>query len=116
MELTHEQFIDYAILIGCDYNKKNKLANVGPVKALDLIKKYKKIENIEGYDTSNLNQEEIRELFKPTYKKIKKLKNKDIDEDLLFSFIDEHNLKVNRQRISEAIKIIHKKPELNFID
>jgi flap endonuclease-1 len=116
MELTYEEFVDFAILIGCDYNKKNKLPKVGPVKALELIKNYKSIDNIEGYDISILKHEDIRKLFNPIYKKIKKLRNKDIDEEALFSFIDEHNLRVNRNKVSETIKIIHKKPEINFID
>jgi flap endonuclease-1 len=116
MELTQEQFVDFSILIGCDYNKKNKLPKVGPVKALELIKKYNLIDNIEGYDISILKHEDIRKLFNPIYKKIKKLKNKDIDEDALFNFIDEHNLRINRSKITEAISLIHKKPELSFVD
>ena len=72
----YASFIDFSILIGCDYNKKNKLPKVGPVKALELIKKYNSIDNIQGYDISMLNHVDIRKLFNPTYKKIKKVLNK----------------------------------------
>ena len=116
LELSHSSFIDFSILIGCDYNKKNKLPKVGPVKALELIKKYISIDNIQGYDISMLNHVDIRKLFNPTYKKIKKVLNKDIDEDALQNFIEEHNLRINKNRISEAIKIIQQKASLSFID
>ena len=116
LELSHSSFIDFSILIGCDYNKKNKLPKVGPVKALELIKKYNSIDNIQGYDISMLNHVDIRKLFNPTYKKIKKVLNKDIDEDALQNFIEEHNLRINKNRISEAIKIIQQKASLSFID
>ena len=63
-----------------------------------------------------LNHVDIRKLFNPTYKKIKKVLNKDIDEDALQNFIEEHNLRINKNRISEAIKIIQQKASLSFID
>jgi len=116
MELTQDQFIDFGILIGCDYNKKNKLPKVGPVKALELIKKYKSIDNIEGYDISTLNHKEIRELFKMEYPLMKKIKQKEIDEDQLFQFIDEHNLKIGAQRVREFVKSISNKSNIVFID
>jgi 5'-3' exonuclease len=38
LEIDEEQMTDLAFLFGCDYNAKNKLYKVGPVKALELIK------------------------------------------------------------------------------
>ena len=114
--LSHEQFVDYAILIGCDYNKKNTLPKVGPVKALELIKKFGSIDNIEGYDISILNHQHIRTLFNPEYKPMKKLTNKKVNKDALIGFIEEHNLRLSYERIESMIKIINLEPNIVFSD
>jgi len=44
MELTMNEFIDLCILLGCDYC--DTIRGIGPVKAYDLIKKHKSIEEI----------------------------------------------------------------------
>ena len=44
LELTHEQFVDLCILLGCDYC--DSIRGVGPKTALKLIKEHKCIENI----------------------------------------------------------------------
>jgi len=44
LELTNEQFVDFCILCGCDYT--SKIAGIGPVKALKLIKENKNIEGV----------------------------------------------------------------------
>jgi 5'-3' exonuclease len=117
MNFTFDQFLDYAILIGCDYNKKNKLPKVGPVKAYELIKKYGCIDNIKEYDISILKHQEIRELFKPVYplKEENLFKKQEVDEDVLSNFIDEHNLKIFN--INQLIKKLNKKEiEIEFTD
>jgi len=116
MELTQQQFIDFGILIGCDYNKKNKLPKVGPVKALELIKKYKSIDNIQGYDITVLKHQDIRKLFNLEYPLIKRIKQKNIDEPALYGFIDEHNLKIGYDRIQNALKKTKEKMEILFDD
>lgn len=63
--LTEEQFVDFCILCGCDYNQK--LPRIGVKRALSLIKKHGSIEKIgemTDYDVSVLNAEQCRELFK----------------------------------------------------
>jgi flap endonuclease-1 len=44
LKLTHKQFINLCILLGCDYCPKIK--KIGPKKAFELILKYKSINNI----------------------------------------------------------------------
>ncbi|KAI6232979.1 Flap endonuclease 1-like protein [Aphelenchoides fujianensis] len=51
---TQEQFIDLCILLGCDYCSTIK--GVGPKKAMELISKYKSIENV----LENLDQEKFK--------------------------------------------------------
>lgn len=45
LQLTHEQFVEWYILCGCDYNEAT-LNLIGPAKALDWVKKYHYIENV----------------------------------------------------------------------
>ena len=117
LEITEDQMTDLAFLFGCDYNAKNKLYKVGPVKALELIKKYGRLENIEGYDKDKIvNFIELRSLFRIDYPPIKKYANKDIDEEALYNFIDDKRLRVGRQKIEEVVKKINQKPELVFAD
>ena len=41
---THDQFIDFCILLGCDYCEK--ISGIGPKNAIKLILEHKSIENI----------------------------------------------------------------------
>ncbi len=117
LEITQSQMTDLAFLFGCDYNAKNKLFKVGPVKAIELIKKFGRLEDIEGYDKEKINSfVELRSLFNVEYPPMKKLKNKDIDEDALLNFIEEHRLRVGREKVEQTIKIINKKAEIVFAD
>lgn len=61
--LTNEQFIDLAILLGSDYT--SKITGIGPVKALNLIRKHGSIENI-------LNRESVRTPFDFNYELARK--------------------------------------------
>lgn len=61
MELTTEQFLDFCIMCGTDYNKN--IFKVGPVKAYNLIKEHGSIENIP-LDTTILNHVKVREFFR----------------------------------------------------
>jgi flap endonuclease-1 len=73
LELNTNEFLDFCIMCGCDYNKN--IYKVGPVKAYSYIKSYSSIENIKielGIDVNVLNYKRGRELFrdyeKPEYK------------------------------------------------
>ncbi|XP_037131185.1 probable flap endonuclease 1 homolog [Syngnathus acus] len=44
LQLTHKEFVDLCILLGCDYC--DKIVGFGPKRALSLIQKYRTIENI----------------------------------------------------------------------
>ncbi|SCN61790.1 endonuclease, putative [Plasmodium chabaudi chabaudi] len=43
LDINYEQFIDFCILSGCDYSAK--IPGIGPIKAYEIIKKYKTIES-----------------------------------------------------------------------
>ncbi|KAM7400978.1 hypothetical protein PAMA_005262 [Pampus argenteus] len=44
LQITHEEFVDLCILLGCDYC--DKIAGLGPKRALTLIQSYRTIENV----------------------------------------------------------------------
>lgn len=63
LELTREQLVDIAILIGTDFNEG--VPGIGPKKAYRLIKKYGSIERIPEREIKSKieNLEEIRKIF-----------------------------------------------------
>ena len=63
-KLSPEQLIDFGILVGCDYNPNSRVNGIGPSKAIQLLQKHTRIEDIPGLiDTSVLKVEECRRLF-----------------------------------------------------
>ena len=64
LDFTSEQFLDFCIMCGTDYNSNIRL--IGPKKAFKLIKEHKSIEAIadKGIDVSVLNHKRGRQLFK----------------------------------------------------
>jgi 5'-3' exonuclease len=64
LEMTQQQFLDFCILCGTDYN--SNIQGVGSVSSFKLIKGYGSIEEIKEntqYDTECLNYQRVRELF-----------------------------------------------------
>lgn len=67
-DITQDLMIDWAILMGCDYNKHMENKNkIGPVKGLELLKIYKRIEDIPGIDLECLLVDSCRKMFNPTF-------------------------------------------------
>ena len=62
-ELNDEQLKDFGLLLGCDYNRKNKIAKIGPVNAIRLLQTYSRIEDIPNitFDIDEINK--MRDLF-----------------------------------------------------
>jgi 5'-3' exonuclease len=72
LHITPEQMIDYAILMGCDYNKHVKTNKLGPVNALKYVQQYGRIEDIPDHllDKECLLYPRCRELFQPHFESI----------------------------------------------
>lgn len=64
--LNHDQFRDFCILLGTDFN--DRMDRIGPVNALTLIKRYGNIETITAetkHNTYCLKKDEVREQLTP---------------------------------------------------
>lgn len=64
LQLTKEQFFDFCILLGCDFNTNIK--GIGPVRAYKLIQTHDSVRRIEkeaGIDIECLNYNECKKLF-----------------------------------------------------
>jgi len=108
LELTEDQFIDLCILCGCDYT--DKIAGIGPVRALSLIQKHKSIEKVlENLDPDKYKipepfpYHEARKLFKdPEVLKgdsLPEIKWRSPDRDGLIQFlVNEKNFDEKRVR------------------
>jgi len=116
LEITQSQMTDLAFLFGCDYNTKNKLIKVGPVKAIELIKKHERLEDIPIERDKIEKYLELRSLFNVEYPPMKKLANKEIDEDALLNFIEEHRIRIGAQRVREVVKVVNTKAKIVFND
>jgi len=88
-EITREQLIDIAFLIGTDFNEG--LKGIGPKTALNLIKKQGKIENLPSEIKGTLeaqNYQEVRRFFlEPKITQDYVLKYGELQEDELYSFM-----------------------------
>lgn len=111
--VSREQLVDIGILIGTDYNP-NGFEQIGPIRALKLIKKHNKLENISELknELDNIDYNRIRKIFlEPEIPKIGKLEWKNIDEGELIKFLCDKNAFSNI-RISNTIKKLKEKNEL----
>jgi 5'-3' exonuclease len=104
LELNRNQFLDFCIMCGTDYNKN--IFKVGPSKALKLIQKFASIENIANntvLDITPLNHIRSRELFRE-YKK----SNKNVpycgdpDFTALQVYICKKNIRINIDSLKKA--------------
>lgn len=78
LELTHDQFVDMCILLGCDYC--DTIKGIGPKTALKLIKEHGCIENI----LKHLNREKytVPDSYEPNEaRKRKREEEEDADEE-----------------------------------
>jgi 5'-3' exonuclease len=96
IELDSSQFRDFCIMCGTDYNKN--IPRIGPEKSYQYIRKYSSIEGIKealpNVDTSVLNHERVREIFRVP-EEISTLEIPTIqplDMEKIHQFAEEHSL------------------------
>jgi 5'-3' exonuclease len=68
MSFDSEQFLDFCIMCGTDYN--DNIKDIGPVKAYELIKEFKNIDGIQHYIDTNSNLTKQLSLCKNNIEKL----------------------------------------------
>ena len=105
-EMTHDSFVDFCILSGCDYAEP--IPQIGPITAFNLIKKHGSIEEILkalNKEAPNFNYIVSRKIFKEfDYGVPNKFEKINVDKKILMDFLNLHNFKENV--ISKFIKIL----------
>lgn len=102
--LTREQLVDFAILLGTDFNPDG-FEGVGPATALKYLRKYGKLEEIKevSSELKSVNYTEIRNLYlnAPSQKGVRP-EWKPLDKERVVSFlVREHSF--SRDRVEAAI-------------
>jgi flap endonuclease-1 len=102
--LTREQLVDFAILLGTDFNPDG-FEGVGPVTALKYLKRYGSIEKVTELkdEISKVNYGAIRDLFlhPPATAGIKPEWKQPDPQALLSYLVDEHSF--SRERVQAAL-------------
>lgn len=119
LELTQEQFREFCVMCGCDYNTNIK--NYGPKKAFDLLKRYGSIDSIikeTNIDASCLNHSVCFDYLTPRDIYIDPFQlNVNIEKfykqgkDILHSF----SLEDSYEDLKQGMEKICIKPQINFI-
>ena len=92
LKLTHDEFIEFCILCGCDYCES--VSKIGNITAYKLIKKYKTIENIMN-QTNYLFPENYLETFQ---------KSK-VNFNIFYNTIDINNINIYKSEVNiESLK------------
>jgi len=103
--ITREQLIDVAMLIGTDFNEGIK--GIGPKTALNLIQKYGKIENSPAEIKSKIEMQDyeaVRTFFlEPQLTSDYTLRYVDLDEDGLYDFLCNQR-DFSRERVQTVIQ------------
>jgi flap endonuclease-1 len=107
--ITRRQLIDVAILVGTDFNEGIK--GIGPKTAVNLLKKYGKIENMPAEVRSKIesqNYEQVRKIFlQPSVTSNYTLSYEGLNEDGLIDFLCNQR-DFSRQRVETAIRRMKK--------
>lgn len=104
MKLTNEQFLDFCIMCGTDYNKN--IFRFGVVSSYKAILQYKTIEKFAektGKDISILNHVRVRELFREYEKTNVKVPYCGFPNmEKLASFIGDNRVHINTESVRKA--------------
>lgn len=112
IDLTKEQFLDFCIMCGTDYN--SNIPKIGPEKSYKLLKKFGSIENIIAHnqhlDVSVFPYQRVRELFLDDQHLYQELWDKItycgiVDIQKLSEFCFHHNCKFDFQRLVKALAV-----------
>lgn len=102
--LTREQLVDFAILLGTDFNPDG-FEGVGPATALKYLKKYGRLEEVKELKDrlQTIDYQQIRELYlnAPSFPGVKPAWGSMNRERLISFLVDEHSFSL--QRVEAAL-------------
>ena len=106
LALDERELLDFCIMCGTDFNPN--MPRVGPVKAYELIKKYKTIDNIPTTVAPNLamlNHERVREIFNGLAEELTRdnVTLKPINFDSLFRLIVTSKLQISPSSLRKKL-------------
>jgi len=107
LNLTHDEFVDLCIMLGCDYC--DSIGGVGPVTALKLIKEHKNIENVLKWIKREGKKFKVPDSWLPQEEKEKKEESEEEKEEE----VDEKLKEVEEKEEEEVEKVEEKKEEVD---
>lgn len=113
LSITREQLVDIGILIGTDFNPDG-FKGIGPVKALKLIKNYKRLENIQELkdQLKSVDYQSVRDIFlKPKVTDSFELRWREHNVDAIIDFLC-HERDFSETRVRSALarlEVVEKK-------
>lgn len=103
LNFTREEFLDFCILLGCDYN--DNIPGIGPVNAYKLLQEHRRIEQLPSrYDTSILNYSRTRELFATRYEFDQQVLSTDPNLIDLYNFLKMKNSRIKYETLENAFR------------
>jgi len=111
LDISYDMLVDLAILIGTDFNPDG-FEGIGPKKAYDLIRRYKRLEDILNrgiIKVKDIDLVEIKNIFKnPPITDDYKIEFSEPDRDGIISFlVDEHDF--NYERVNKELSEVEKR-------
>jgi len=110
--LTREQLVDFAILLGTDFNPDG-FEGVGPVRAINYMRKYGKLEEINELKDKlrGVNFQAIRDLYlnAPAVKGVSPVWGTPDRDRILSYLVGEHSF--SRDRVEAGLARLHAKKE-----
>jgi flap endonuclease-1 len=119
-KINREEAIDMAIMIGTDFNEG--LKGIGPKKALNLVREFRRIEDLP-YDKRRVlesqNYKEVRKVFlQPEIEEDYSINYGDFQEDLIYNFLcEQRNFTKERVKVAiERMKNFYSKKEQTHLE
>ncbi|XP_060900098.1 probable flap endonuclease 1 homolog [Labrus mixtus] len=122
LQISHKEFVDLCILLGCDYC--GKIAGLGPKRALTLIQKHRTIEEVVSHVNKKTHPvpiswkyKEAREIFlkEPQTMNSPELTWTEPDEEALVGFLC-HNALVKEERVRRRMETFRQMRDSNRVE
>ncbi len=107
LNITQEQLLTLAILVGTDYNPKG-VKGIGPKKALKLVKEHATPQEVFSHVTTEFNWKEIADVFKNMPVEDVDLQWNEVNEKKMYNILVDHH-DFNGERVQKTLEKLTKK-------